>query len=130
MDFKSLWEIGAGLGSGAVLVFDETACVIDVLWSVLSFFAHEACGQCTPCRVGTVILLSLLEKVQNGSGDPAVLEKMLKVTHLMKVASLCPLGQSVRLPVETALEKFRREFESHLKEGPCPQCKATTEVHA
>ena len=128
MDFGSLRRIGATLGSGSVLAFDDTACVVDLLGSVLSFFAHESCGQCTPCRVGTAILVDLLARVQSGNGDPAVLDAMRRATEVMEVASLCPLGQSVGLPVGTALEKFRGEFESHLTQGPCPRCKATMEV--
>ncbi len=129
MDFGSLRRIGAVLGSGAVLAFDDTACVVDLLWSVLSFFSHESCGQCTPCRVGTAVLLDLLAKVRSGNGDRSVLEDMRRVVQVMEVASLCPLGQSVGLPVGTALEKFRGEFEAHLREGPCPRCKAATEVY-
>ncbi|MGY4707843.1 NADH-quinone oxidoreductase subunit NuoF [Candidatus Bipolaricaulota sp. J31] len=128
MDFDSMREAGAVLGSGAIVVLDDGACVLDVLSAVLRFFRHESCGQCTPCRVGTDLLVKLHEAVCAGKADPSVLDRMLEVAEAMQVASLCPLGQSVVLPVGTALRWFRGEFEKHITEGPCPRCRAQLEA--
>lgn len=128
MDFDSMWEAGAALGSGAIIVLAEDACVLDILGSVLRFLRHESCGQCTPCRVGTDILVKLHDRIRLGEADLSVLDRMLEVAETMQVASLCPLGQSVILPLETALKWFRKDFEEHIKHGPCPRCRAQLEV--
>ncbi len=125
LDFDSLGERGAALGSGAVLVLDERACVVDTLGSVLRFFHHESCGQCVPCRSGTDVLVRLIGRLQGGGASRSVLEQMLTIVDAMRAASLCPLGQSVALPVRTALAGFPEEFASHLDGGGCPQCQAT-----
>ena len=122
MDFDSLREMAAALGSGAVLVMDESACIVDMLASVLRFFRHESCGQCTPCRAGTDALVRLIEAVRRGEGDGRTLGLMTEIVETMRLASLCPLGQSVALPVTTALTHFRDEFEAHLAGEPCPRC--------
>ncbi|MFH1609194.1 MAG: NADH-ubiquinone oxidoreductase-F iron-sulfur binding region domain-containing protein, partial [Candidatus Bipolaricaulota bacterium] len=122
----ALAERAAALGSGAVLVMDDSACIVDMLGSVLRFFRHEACGQCAPCRSGTDVLVRLLSGLQVGAANGRVLEQMVEVVDAMRAASLCPLGQSVALPVRTALAGFRDEFESHLVGIPCPRCQATT----
>jgi len=123
MDFDSLREMAAALGSGAVLVMDESACIVDMLASVLRFFRHESCGQCTPCRAGTDALVRLVEAVRRGDGDGRTLELMTEIVETMRLASICPLGQSVALPVTTALTHFRDEFEAHLAGEACPRCR-------
>ncbi|HEC63555.1 MAG TPA: NADH-quinone oxidoreductase subunit NuoF, partial [Candidatus Acetothermia bacterium] len=122
LDFDSLREIGAVLGSGAVLVLDESTCLVDTLASVLRFFRHESCGQCTPCRAGTDVLVRLIDQLRQGEGDARTLELILETAEVMNLASLCPLGQSVALPVKSALSRFREEFEAHLSGTPCPRC--------
>jgi len=128
LDFDSLAERAAALGSGAVLVMDESACIVDMLGSVLRFFRHEACGQCAPCRSGTDVLARLVSGLQIGAADGRVFAQMIEVVDAMRAASLCPLGQSVALPVRTALAGFRDEFESHLAGAPCPRCRATAQA--
>lgn len=128
LDFDSLAERAAALGSGAVLVMDESACIVDMLASVLRFFRHEACGQCGPCRSGTDVLVRLVSGLQVGAADGRVFEQMIEVVDAMRAASLCPLGQSVALPVRTALAGFRDDFESHLAGVPCPRCRATAQA--
>jgi len=123
LDFDSMREMAAALGSGAILVFDQSVCMVDMLGSVLRFFRHESCGQCTPCRVGTDALVRLLDSIRNGEGDEGILELMMEITDTMNLASLCPLGQSVALPVGTALSRFRGEFQRHLEGGECPRCR-------
>ncbi len=110
MDFESLKENAAVLGSGAILVMDEDASVVDMLHSVLEFFAHESCGQCSPCRVGTRLLLNMSEEIVAGRGTEKLLNQMLTISETMYNTSLCPLGQSLIMPVKSAIDHFRGEF--------------------
>ncbi len=129
LDFDSLAERAAALGSGAVLVMDESACMVDMLSSVLRFFRHESCGQCAPCRSGTDVLVRLIANLQTATADRRTLDQMVQIVDAMRAASLCPLGQSVALPVRTAFAAFRDEFTAHLAEHRCPQCQATARAH-
>ena len=113
MDFESLQEKDAVLGSGAIIVMDEDKSILDMLHSILRFFGHESCGKCVPCRVGTRQLLILLEKIitdgqDNNSSD---IDALLEQAELMAKTSLCPLGQSPVLPIKSAIRYFRNELE-------------------
>jgi NADH-quinone oxidoreductase subunit F len=110
MDFESLKENKAVLGSGAVLVMDEGTSIVDMLFSIAKFFAHESCGQCVPCRVGTQQILDIIYRVRQGGGRAGDLEAMLGLAEAMFRSSLCPLGQSLVMPVKSALENFKDEF--------------------
>ncbi len=110
MDYDSLKEYAAVLGSGAILVMDEETSVVSLLHSILSFFEHESCGQCTPCRMGTRSLLTIMERIVRGQGTEKDLDLLLQVSENMQVSSLCPLGQSPILPIKSALDYFRDEF--------------------
>jgi len=129
LDFDSLAERAAVLGSGAVLVMDESACMVDMLSSVLRFFRHESCGQCAPCRSGTDVLVRLIANLQTATADRRTLDQMVQIVDAMRAASLCPLGQSVALPVRTAFAAFRDEFTAHLAEHRCLQCQTTARAH-
>ena len=129
LDFDSLAERAAALGSGAVLVMDESACMVDMLSSVLRFFRHESCGQCAPCRSGTDVLARLIANLQTATADRRTLDQMVQIVDAMRAASLCPLGQSVALPVRTAFAAFRDEFIAHLAEHRCPQCQTAARAH-
>ncbi len=112
MDFESLQEKDAVLGSGAIIVMDADKSISDMLHSILRFFGHESCGKCVPCRVGTRQLLILLEKIiANGDNNGCDIDAMLEQSELMAKTSLCPLGQSPVLPIRSALQHFRKEFE-------------------
>lgn len=128
LDFDSLAERAAALGSGAVLVMDDSSCIVDMLGSVLRFFRHESCGQCIPCRSGTDVLLRLVLHLQAGDAPPSALDQLVTVVDAMRAASLCPLGQSVALPVRTALAGFGPELSAHLQGEPCPQCQRTVRL--
>ncbi|MGC9529568.1 MAG: NADH-quinone oxidoreductase subunit NuoF [Candidatus Bipolaricaulaceae bacterium] len=130
LDFDSLRELAAALGSGAVLAMDESTCIVDMLASVLRFFRHESCGQCVPCRAGTEELVRLIGRVQAGGGSQRTLELMLEAAQAMQLASLCPLGQSVVMPVQTAISGFAEEFARHLTGDACPKCRQVGEVVA
>ena len=112
MDFDGPKEYAAVLGSGAILVLDEDASIVDLLHGILRFFRHESCGQCAPCRGGTVALVELSERIRSGRGSSDDLERLVSVAKAMQASSLCPLGQSPILPVKTAIDTFRAEFES------------------
>ena len=110
MDYESLKENKAVLGSGAVLVMDETASIVDMLFSIAKFFAHESCGQCVPCRIGTRQILEIVYRIRQGRGREGDPETMLALAETMFRSSLCPLGQSLVMPVKSALENFKEEF--------------------
>ena len=110
MDYENLKENKAVLGSGAVLVMDEGTSIVDMLFSIAKFFAHESCGQCVPCRIGTRQILDIIYRVRQGGGREGDLETMLGLAETMFKSSLCPLGQSLVMPVKSALENFKDEF--------------------
>jgi NADH:ubiquinone oxidoreductase subunit F (NADH-binding) len=112
MDFDSLQEKDAVLGSGAVIVMAEDKSILDMLYSILRFFGHESCGKCVPCRVGTRQLSILLEKIiAGGNNQSSEINALLQQSELMAKTSLCPLGQSPVLPIKSAIRYFREELE-------------------
>jgi NADH:ubiquinone oxidoreductase subunit F (NADH-binding)/(2Fe-2S) ferredoxin len=113
MDFESLKENKAVLGSGAVLVMDESTSIADMLFSIAKFFAHESCGQCAPCRIGTRQILGIAYRLRQGRGRPGDAETMLQLADAMFKSSLCPLGQSLIMPVKSALDHFPEEFQAN-----------------
>ncbi|HEY3276048.1 MAG TPA: NADH-quinone oxidoreductase subunit NuoF [Syntrophorhabdaceae bacterium] len=110
MDFVNLREYSAALGSGAILVMDEDTDIVDMLKSVLHFFKHESCGHCVPCRLGTARLVELIDRVASSVGDKTDVDGLLRISEVMKDTSFCPLGQSLYLPVSSALKYFRDEI--------------------
>ncbi|MBS3770498.1 MAG: NADH-ubiquinone oxidoreductase-F iron-sulfur binding region domain-containing protein [Bacteroidales bacterium] len=112
MGFDTLKEIGAILGSGAIMVMDETRSLYDMMHSILEFFEHESCGKCVPCRVGTRMLVMMLKDVkEKKNGNRAeMLEKMKEEAEYMQKTSLCPLGGSPILPIGSAVQYFKDEF--------------------
>lgn len=117
MDFENLKENRAVLGSGAILVMNEETSIVDMLFSTLKFFAHESCGQCSPCRVGTRQLLNLAYNIRRRKGRIEDIDQMVHLSEALYAASLCPLGQSLIMPVKSAIENFREEFVSLIPAG-------------
>jgi NADH-quinone oxidoreductase subunit F len=115
MDFENLKENKAVLGSGAVLVMNEATSMVDMLFSIVKFFAHESCGQCAPCRIGNRQILNIVYRIRHGAGKAGDLETMLQLAEFMARSSLCPLGQSLVLPIKSALNNFREEFAANIK---------------
>ncbi len=115
MDLNSLNQYSAVLGSGAILVMDEHASIVDMLWSILRFFRHESCGKCSPCRNGTQQLYDIICKIRKGEGTEQDLDLMLLIAETMQQTSFCALGQSPVMPVRSALENFRDEFVASTK---------------
>ncbi|MDD5245169.1 MAG: NAD(P)H-dependent oxidoreductase subunit E, partial [Syntrophorhabdaceae bacterium] len=126
LDIDHTMQAGVTLGSGVVLVCDEDTCAVDFLLNILSFFEHESCGQCVPCRVGTSHLHYLAKKFAMREAVPKDIDAMIDKAQLMKKASLCALGQSPVLPITTILKYFRDEFVRHCDPGyTCPECDRT-----
>jgi NADH:ubiquinone oxidoreductase subunit F (NADH-binding)/NADH:ubiquinone oxidoreductase subunit E len=123
LDIDQPMKQGVTLGSGVVLVCDDKTCAVDFLLQILSFFEHESCGQCVPCRVGTAHLHHLARKFASRTADPGDIDLMIKKAGLMKKASLCALGQSPIMPITTTLKYFKKEFLEHCDPNhTCPQC--------
>jgi NADH:ubiquinone oxidoreductase subunit F (NADH-binding)/NADH:ubiquinone oxidoreductase subunit E len=119
VDLGSLSEAGAMIGSGGMVVLDETDCMVDIARYFLSFTQKESCGKCTFCRIGTRRMLDILERLCAGRGETGDLEKLEELAGLTKRGSLCGLGRTAPNPVLTTLRYFRDEYEAHL-EGRCP----------
>jgi NADH-quinone oxidoreductase F subunit len=119
MDYGSLSKAGGALGSGTMLVMDDSTCVVDFLKSVAVFFNHESCGQCTPCREGTPRILQTLTRISQGQGKMEDLEFLERLSCTLLDASFCPLGQSAGVPLMSALKSFRPEIEAHIREKRC-----------
>jgi NADH:ubiquinone oxidoreductase subunit F (NADH-binding) len=119
VDFDSLREAGAIMGSGGMIVMDETTCMVDVARYFLSFTQQESCGKCTPCRMGTLQMLRILDKIREGRGEEGDIEKLLQLCNTVLNGSLCGLGQNAPNPVLTTIEYFRDEYEEHIKDKTC-----------
>ena len=119
IDFKSLASIGSMMGSGGMLVLDETDCMVDISKFFLEFTVDESCGKCTPCRIGTKRMLEMLDKITEGKGTLEDLDKLEETAKTVRTMSLCGLGKSAPLPVISTLELFRHEYEEHIVDGKC-----------
>ena len=127
MDYDTLNKAGSALGSGAMLIIDETHCIVDVLQSFMKFFCHESCGKCTPCREGNPRLLEILTKLAEGTATEVDLELMREVARTMQLTALCGLGQSAPNSIVSCFRYFADEIQAHLN-GKCPTgvCKKLT----
>lgn len=110
IDFDSMGAIGAALGSGAVLVLDETRDIVDVVARISKFFEHESCGKCNPCREGTFRCRELMDKLNSGKGNEADIDKLLLLARVMQKAALCGLGQAAPIPIESTIKHFRPAY--------------------
>ncbi len=119
MDFPSLAKAGTMLGSGAIMVLDETDCIVNAALRLIKFFRHESCGKCTPCREGTDWLVRILERIEGGRGVEEDLEVILSVCETME-NSFCGLGMAAHNPVGSTVKKFKEEYLAHIKGGKCP----------
>jgi len=120
LDYESVKEVGAIMGSGGLVVMDDRTCMVDVARFFLEFTQKESCGKCVPCRVGTRQLADILNKICDGKGEPKDLKKLESLAKEVKAGSLCGLGQTAPNPVLTTLEFFRDEYEAHINEKRCP----------
>lgn len=120
IDYDNLIAIGSMMGSGGLIVMDETTCMVDIAKFFLEFTVDESCGKCTPCRIGTRRLLELLEKITSGNGELEDLDKMEQLCYYIKENALCGLGQTAPNPVLSTLHFFRDEYVAHVKDKKCP----------
>jgi len=120
VDYDSLIAAGAMMGSGGLVVMDETTCMVDVAKFFLNFTQFESCGKCTPCREGTKRMLEILTRITEGQGQEGDIEKLEKLAKNIKATALCGLGQTAPNPVLSTLRYFRDEYEAHIKEKRCP----------
>jgi NADH-quinone oxidoreductase subunit F len=119
IDYDSLKEAGAIMGSGGLIVMDESTCMVNIARYFLEFTQDESCGKCPPCRVGTRHMLDILDRISNGEGKMEDLEELERLAEHIQDASLCGLGQSAPNPVLTTLRYFRDEYIEHIQLGHC-----------
>ncbi|HWR40941.1 MAG TPA: NADH-quinone oxidoreductase subunit NuoF [Patescibacteria group bacterium] len=120
VDYDSLIQAGAMMGSGGLVVMDETTCMVDVARFFLNFTKEESCGKCTPCREGTKRMLEILTRITEGDGREGDIELLETLAKNIKATALCGLGQTAPNPVLSTLHYFRHEYEAHIKEKRCP----------
>jgi len=125
IDYESLAEVGAIVGSGGMIVMDEDNCMVEVARFFLSFTQQESCGKCPPCREGTLHMLNILTDITNGNGQEGDIELLEEMAMRIKETSFCALGQTAPNPVLTTIKHFRHEYEAHIREKRCPakECK-------
>ena len=130
IDYESLASIGSMMGSGGLIVMDDTKCMVSLAKFYLEFTVKESCGKCTPCRIGTKRMLEILEKLCSGEGKEADIYRLEKLALNIKKASVCGLGQSAPNPVLSTLKYFKEEYEQHAIDKECKthECKALSQI--
>ncbi len=130
IDYESMKEIGAIMGSGGLIVMDELTCIVDIARFFMEFVQNESCGKCVPCRIGTRHLLDLLTRICEGQGQEGDIERLEELARLVKAGSLCGLGQTAPNPVLSTLRYFREEYEEHIRQRHCraAACEALVET--
>jgi len=132
--FDGVQKAGSLLGSAAVIVMDETTCMVWLAENLLHFYRHESCGKCTPCREGTDWLYQILRRIERGEGSMRDLDLLGSVAGNIAGKTLCAFGDAAATPVLTTLKHFRQEYEAHVREGRCPlpaewRARALVETH-
>ncbi len=119
MDYDSIAKAGSMLGSGAVIVMDETRCMVKSLMRLSYFYYEESCGQCTPCREGTGWLYRMVHRIEHGQGRPEDLDVLDSVAHNIMGRTICALGDAAAMPVRSFIKHFRDEFAHHIEHKSC-----------
>ena len=130
LDFDSLMKAGSMLGSGAVIVMDEDVCMVRACQNIMRFFAHESCGQCTPCREGTAWVYQILTRIAEGSGTPEDIDNLAELADNMSGTSICALSDGAAMSFRSYVKKFRSEFEYHILHKKCDLEEKKTTVDA
>ncbi|HUU93854.1 MAG TPA: NADH-ubiquinone oxidoreductase-F iron-sulfur binding region domain-containing protein [Phycisphaerae bacterium] len=130
IDYDSVKDIGAIMGSGGLIVMDEATCMVDIARFFTDFCQKESCGKCAPCRVGTRRMLEILERICRGEGEMADIDRLEELGRVIQEASLCGLGQTAPNPVLSTIRHFRGEYEAHIREKRCPShaCEALAPI--
>lgn len=119
IDYDNLTKIGSMMGSGGLIVMDETDCMVDIAKFYMTFIAEESCGKCTPCRIGTKRMLETLERITEGKGEEKDLVELEELADYIKDNALCGLGQTAPNPILSTMKNFRKEYIEHIKEKRC-----------
>ena len=120
LDYESLQQAGAIMGSGGIVIADEDTCIVDLAKYFLTFTTAESCGECTPCRIGLQKMLEIVTDITNGEGEEEDIAKLQSIAMTVADASLCALGRTAPNPVLTTISYFKDEYESHIKDKRCP----------
>jgi len=120
IDYDSVKDVGAIMGSGGLIVMDDATCMVDIARFFTDFCREESCGKCAPCRVGTKRMLEILERICCGEGEMADIDRLEELGRVIEEASLCGLGQTAPNPVLSTIRHFRQEYEAHVVEKRCP----------
>ncbi|MCJ7803979.1 MAG: 4Fe-4S binding protein, partial [Desulfobacterales bacterium] len=120
VDFDSLDEAGAMMGSGGLVVMDDSTCMVDTARFFTDFSVDESCGKCVPCRVGMKVMLNILNRIVEGKGEMEDIERLERLGHHIKESSHCGLGKTAPNPVLSTIRYFREEYEAHIQEKRCP----------
>jgi len=119
MDFDSIVKAGSYLGSGAVIIMDDTTCMVKALERLAYFYFEESCGQCTPCREGTGWLYRVIHRIETGKGRAEDLDLLNNIADNIQGRTICALGDAAAMPVRAMIEHFRDEFEYHIEHKKC-----------
>ncbi|HWP58770.1 MAG TPA: NADH-quinone oxidoreductase subunit NuoF [Candidatus Acidoferrales bacterium] len=119
LDYESMQQAGTFLGSGGIIVMDETTCMVKAAWNIARFFAHESCGQCTPCREGCHWIEKIFHRIENGRGAAKDLDLILSVSGNIMGNTICPFGDAAAMPAAAFIKKYRAEFEAHIERRQC-----------
>ena len=119
IDYDNLTKIGSMMGSGGLIVMDETDCMVDIAKFYMTFIAEESCGKCTPCRIGTKRMFETLERITEGKGEEKDLVELEELADYIKDNALCGLGQTAPNPILSTMKNFRKEYIEHIKEKKC-----------
>ncbi len=119
LDYESVAEAGSMLGSGGMIVFDEEDCMVEAITVLAKFYAHESCGQCTPCREGTGWMYRILKRILDGEGKLSDIDLLADICDNISGKTVCPLGDAAVMPVQSFIKQFRNELEYHIKNGKC-----------
>lgn len=120
LEYDALVKAGAMMGSGGLIVMDDTKCMVDVARFFLDFICDESCGKCPPCRIGTKRMMEILERITNGEGEEEDIDKLYELASTIKASALCGLGQTAANPVLSTLKHFRDEYLAHIRQKQCP----------
>jgi NADH-quinone oxidoreductase subunit F len=120
LDYESVAKAGTMLGTASIIVMDDATCMVKQVRRMVDFYAHESCGQCTPCREGTTWMAKILRRIEEGEGTEEDLAALLELGKNMTGTTICVLSDSAAAPTSSSIQKFRDEYIGHIRDGVCP----------